>query len=103
MEKVPRGACIVACKHQSLWETFALYVALDDPTYILKRELMWIRLRLVRMEGAAYSRQSKRGIGGAGADDARSPKKNSAAGASSLSFPKARDARPALSRATNPA
>ena len=42
MEKVPRGACIVACKHQSLWETFALYVALDDPTYILKRELMWI-------------------------------------------------------------
>jgi 1-acyl-sn-glycerol-3-phosphate acyltransferase len=43
-EKIPRGACIVACKHQSLWETFALYAVFEDPTYILKRELMWIPL-----------------------------------------------------------
>ncbi len=44
VEKLPQGACIVACKHQSLWETFALYAILDDPAYILKRELMWIPL-----------------------------------------------------------
>ncbi len=44
LEKIPQGACIVACKHQSAWETFALYAVLDDPTYILKRELMWIPL-----------------------------------------------------------
>jgi 1-acyl-sn-glycerol-3-phosphate acyltransferase len=44
LERIPQGACIVACKHQSAWETFALYVAFDDPTYILKRELMWIPL-----------------------------------------------------------
>ena len=44
VEKMPRGACIVACKHQSLWETFALYAILDDPAYVLKRELMWIPL-----------------------------------------------------------
>src|SRR5579884_941586 len=43
-EKIPQGACIVACKHQSAWETFALYEVLKDPTYILKRELMWIPL-----------------------------------------------------------
>jgi 1-acyl-sn-glycerol-3-phosphate acyltransferase len=43
-DKLPQGACIVACKHQSAWETFALYDLLDDPTYILKRELMWIPL-----------------------------------------------------------
>lgn len=43
-ERIPKGACIVACKHQSLWETFALYAVLDDPTFILKRELMWIPL-----------------------------------------------------------
>jgi 1-acyl-sn-glycerol-3-phosphate acyltransferase len=43
-EKIPRGACIVACKHQSVWETFALWAMLGDPTYILKRELMWIPL-----------------------------------------------------------
>jgi 1-acyl-sn-glycerol-3-phosphate acyltransferase len=42
MEKIPDGACLIACKHQSLWETFALFAVLRDPTYILKRELMWI-------------------------------------------------------------
>jgi 1-acyl-sn-glycerol-3-phosphate acyltransferase len=44
LQNIPAGACIVACKHQSAWETFALYAAFDDPTYILKRELMWIPL-----------------------------------------------------------
>jgi 1-acyl-sn-glycerol-3-phosphate acyltransferase len=43
-EKIPGGACLVACKHQSLWETFALYVILGDPTFVLKRELMWLPL-----------------------------------------------------------
>jgi 1-acyl-sn-glycerol-3-phosphate acyltransferase len=43
-EKLPETACIVACKHQSAWETFALYAILRDPAYILKRELMWIPL-----------------------------------------------------------
>jgi 1-acyl-sn-glycerol-3-phosphate acyltransferase len=38
------GPCIVACKHQSMWETFALFAVLGDPAYILKRELMWIPL-----------------------------------------------------------
>jgi 1-acyl-sn-glycerol-3-phosphate acyltransferase len=41
-EKVPAGALLVASKHQSLWETFALLPLLDDPAYIMKRELMWI-------------------------------------------------------------
>jgi 1-acyl-sn-glycerol-3-phosphate acyltransferase len=43
-EKIPDGSCIVACKHQSAWETFALFEILDDPTYVLKRELMWVPL-----------------------------------------------------------
>jgi 1-acyl-sn-glycerol-3-phosphate acyltransferase len=43
-ENVPSGPCIVACKHQSAWDTFALYAVLEDPIYILKRELMWIPL-----------------------------------------------------------
>jgi 1-acyl-sn-glycerol-3-phosphate acyltransferase len=42
LEKIPRGPLIVACKHQSLWETFALLPLLSDPAYIMKRELMWI-------------------------------------------------------------
>jgi 1-acyl-sn-glycerol-3-phosphate acyltransferase len=44
-EKLPTaGPYIVACKHQSLWETFALFMVLPDPTYVLKRELMWLPL-----------------------------------------------------------
>jgi 1-acyl-sn-glycerol-3-phosphate acyltransferase len=43
-EKLPTGAYIVACKHQSLWETFALFMVLPDPTYVLKRELIWLPL-----------------------------------------------------------
>lgn len=39
---VPEGAALVAGKHQSMWETFALFPLLDDPAIVLKRELMWI-------------------------------------------------------------
>jgi 1-acyl-sn-glycerol-3-phosphate acyltransferase len=42
LEKIPPGAAIIASKHQSLWETFALMLPFPDPAYILKRELMWI-------------------------------------------------------------
>jgi 1-acyl-sn-glycerol-3-phosphate acyltransferase len=42
LEKIPPGPLIVACKHQSLWETFALVPIFADPAYIMKRELMWI-------------------------------------------------------------
>ena len=42
LEKIPPGALLVASKHQSLWETFALVLLFKDPTFILKRELMWI-------------------------------------------------------------
>jgi 1-acyl-sn-glycerol-3-phosphate acyltransferase len=41
-EKIPRGALIVASKHQSAWETFALMPLFDNPLFILKRELTWI-------------------------------------------------------------
>jgi 1-acyl-sn-glycerol-3-phosphate acyltransferase len=42
VEKIPPGGLLVASKHQSLWETFALLRIFDDPAYVLKRELMWI-------------------------------------------------------------
>ena len=42
LEKIPQGAALIASKHQSLWETFALITVLKDPAYILKRELLWI-------------------------------------------------------------
>jgi 1-acyl-sn-glycerol-3-phosphate acyltransferase len=43
-EKIPSGPLLVAAKHQSAWDTFALLSLFDDPAYIMKRELMWIPL-----------------------------------------------------------
>jgi len=41
-EKLPKGPLIVASKHQSAWETFALLPLLENPVFILKHELQWI-------------------------------------------------------------
>lgn len=43
-ENLPKGAVLVASKHQSAWESFALLPLLDDPAVVLKRELVWIPL-----------------------------------------------------------
>ncbi|WP_290541784.1 1-acyl-sn-glycerol-3-phosphate acyltransferase [Aestuariivirga sp.] len=41
-DNIPQGACLVAGKHQSFWETFAILPLLDDPAMVLKRELTYI-------------------------------------------------------------
>ena len=41
-ERIPKGALLVAAKHHSFWETFALLLLFEDPCYILKRELTWL-------------------------------------------------------------
>jgi 1-acyl-sn-glycerol-3-phosphate acyltransferase len=41
-EKLPKGACLVAAKHQSAWDTFALIPVLRDPAMVMKAELGWI-------------------------------------------------------------
>jgi 1-acyl-sn-glycerol-3-phosphate acyltransferase len=43
-DKLPRGPCLVASKHQSAWETFALIPMFRDPALLMKRELFWIPL-----------------------------------------------------------
>lgn len=42
LENIPQGAVIVACKHQSIWETFVLPIRFPDFSYILKHELIWL-------------------------------------------------------------
>jgi 1-acyl-sn-glycerol-3-phosphate acyltransferase len=39
---IPHGGVLVASKHMSMWDTLALYLALDDPGIVLKRELLRI-------------------------------------------------------------
>lgn len=42
LANIPEGACLVAGKHQSFWETFAILPFLDDPAMVLKKELTYI-------------------------------------------------------------
>ena len=41
-ENIPQGPCLVASKHQSAWETFALIPIFRDPALLMKRELFFI-------------------------------------------------------------
>ncbi len=39
-ENIPAEPCIVMCKHQSAWETFALQTVFPPQVWVLKRELL---------------------------------------------------------------
>jgi 1-acyl-sn-glycerol-3-phosphate acyltransferase len=39
-ENLPRGPAIIAAKHQSAWDTLIFHLLLDDPVFVLKRELL---------------------------------------------------------------
>lgn len=41
-ENIPQGGCIIAAKHQSDWDVFALFPHTGRPAYIVKKELMRI-------------------------------------------------------------
>lgn len=41
-ENIPKGACIVLCKHQSAWETLALQQIFPGAIFVMKKELHWI-------------------------------------------------------------
>src|SRR5215469_5259540 len=38
--QIPPKGVLVASKHMSMWDTLALYLFLDDPTVVIKRELL---------------------------------------------------------------
>jgi 1-acyl-sn-glycerol-3-phosphate acyltransferase len=40
LDRIPRGGCVIAMKHQSTWDTLILPVILGDPACVLKRELL---------------------------------------------------------------
>ena len=41
-EHAPGTGCLVACKHQSTWETIALVLMFDRPAFVYKRQLGWL-------------------------------------------------------------
>ena len=61
-EHVPDGPCIIACNHQSLWETAALCVIFPDASIVAKQELR--KLPLVGWFLDALSDDPGRSLGG---------------------------------------
>ncbi len=63
LQHIPQGGVLIAGKHQSFWETFAILPLLDDPCMVLKRELTLIPLfgwfalkfRMIAVERSAGS------------------------------------------------
>lgn len=43
-ENIIDGPVVYACKHQSVWETFMFYMLVDEPVYIMKKDLLKIPL-----------------------------------------------------------
>lgn len=41
-DNIPNQACIIACKHQSMWETIIMHVIFKRPVYAFKKELLII-------------------------------------------------------------
>ncbi len=44
LENIPDGGCLVACKHQSTWETLRLITLFARPTFVFKQQLRWLPL-----------------------------------------------------------
>jgi 1-acyl-sn-glycerol-3-phosphate acyltransferase len=42
MENLPDGACVVASKHQSIWDTIIWHIIMPDPAMVMKKELLSI-------------------------------------------------------------
>lgn len=42
LENLPQEACIIACKHQSMWETIVMHLVFHRPVYAFKKELLKI-------------------------------------------------------------
>ncbi len=81
-ENLPEGSFILAPKHQSFWDAIAFFPYLDDPLYILKRELTWIpffgwyvmKMRMIPVDRGSRSKALKMVVAATRAELARNPR-----------------------------
>ncbi|MBN9072593.1 MAG: 1-acyl-sn-glycerol-3-phosphate acyltransferase [Rhizobiales bacterium] len=81
-ENLPAGSFILAPKHQSFWDTIAFFPYLDDPLYILKRELRWIpffgwyvmKMRMIPVDRGSRSKALRAVTAATRAEFARNPR-----------------------------
>lgn len=81
-ENLPEGSFILAPKHQSFWDAIAFFPFLNDPLYILKRELTWIpffgwyiiKMRMIPVDRGSRSRALKAVLAATRQELARNPR-----------------------------
>jgi 1-acyl-sn-glycerol-3-phosphate acyltransferase len=81
-ENLPAGSFILAPKHQSFWDTISFFPHLDDPIYILKRELTWIpffgwyimKMRMIPVDRGSRSKALKAVVAATLAELKRNPR-----------------------------
>jgi 1-acyl-sn-glycerol-3-phosphate acyltransferase len=82
IENLPEGSFILAPKHQSFWDTIAFFPYLDDPLYILKRELTWIpffgwyilKMRMIPVDRGSRAKALKAVVAETKKEMARNPR-----------------------------
>ena len=81
-ENLPQGSFILAPKHQSFWDAIAFFPYLDDPLYILKRELTWIpffgwyilKMRMIPVDRGNRAKALRAVVNATKAELARNPR-----------------------------
>ncbi|WP_245470936.1 1-acyl-sn-glycerol-3-phosphate acyltransferase [Mesorhizobium sp. M7A.F.Ca.CA.002.15.2.1] len=81
-ENLPEGSFILAPKHQSFWDAIAFFPFLQDPLYILKRELTWIpffgwyimKMRMIPVHRGSRSKALKAVVAATKEEMARNPR-----------------------------
>ncbi len=66
-ERLPEGAALIAAKHQGMFDVVAPYTFLDDPCFVLKKELMWLpffgwfaaKTRMIPVDREAHAKALK--------------------------------------------
>lgn len=101
-ENIPKGPCIIAAQHQSSFETYCLFLEVEDPVFVLKKELLLIPFIGWYIRGAGLV-PIDRGAGAAAMRRMlRAAEKAVARGAQVLIFPEGTRTPPGERRAYKP-
>jgi 1-acyl-sn-glycerol-3-phosphate acyltransferase len=101
-EHLPPGAAIIAMKHQSAWDTFAVAVVFADPAIVLKRELMLIPFYGWYLRKAGMIAIDRKGGGAALRQLVAAGARAAAAGRPIVIFPEGTRTAPGTSRPYQP-
>ena len=82
IENLPQGSFILAPKHQSFWDAINFFPYLEDPLYILKRELQWIpffgwyimKMRMIPVDRGSRAKALKAVVEATRKEMARNPR-----------------------------